>query len=86
MTTTIVPCRRDPEMWFGSNHQHARERAKRLCLTECPLSEFRRCARTALKTGVKDGVWAGVELPHDPDKAKLAAARQQLQAIAQGAA
>jgi len=82
-----LPCQADPDLWFG-RQRHVRERAKLLCITECPLSEFRRCARTALTSGEEYGIWAGIELPGrenlNRDKAKLAAARQQLQAIAAG--
>ncbi len=92
-----MPCQQDPEMWFGIGSKHcgprtpdetdAAEHAKQLCVQECPAAERRRCARQALQSGERHGIWAGVELPHGKLPAKirneqLAAARKQLETIA----
>lgn len=95
-----VPCRRDPEAWFGYDGECGRkrrrlnvqaiERAKLLCVRECPADQRRRCARGALDRGEVDGIWAGVELilhktTAQEQQGKLAAAYRQLEAIAGGA-
>ena len=72
-----VPCRRDPEAWFGYDgespngrrgprsplQQQAVDRAKWLCVNACPAGERRQCARQALERGEQTGIWAGVEFP-----------------------
>lgn len=95
-----VPCQSTPDLWFGYDgdelphgrrtprQQESVDRAKRLCVQECPAAAQQRCARQALKLGEGTGIWAGVELPISKlgsaaRKAQLAIAREQLRVIAE---
>lgn len=51
----MVPCRRDPELWFAE-HPADLERAKQLC-GQCPIR--RSCLADALARAEPWGVWGG---------------------------
>jgi hypothetical protein len=91
------PCQLDPDAWFGYEETFNGTRsleqweavtaAKHLCATECPLTQRRQCAATALEVGASYGIWAGVELRGQSKsnlRAELRAGRVKLKAIADG--
>ncbi|MCH9767094.1 MAG: WhiB family transcriptional regulator [Actinomycetia bacterium] len=71
----------DPDDWFDARKY---DEAKRIC-GNCPLR--RSCARTALDSGMTNGVWGGVDVApggaHGTAEQR-AAARRQLEFVAAG--
>ncbi len=54
-STTTVPCRSDPDLWFAEHDRHLQV-AKRAC-GPCPLR--RPCLEGALQRREPAGVWGG---------------------------
>jgi hypothetical protein len=93
-----LPCTSDPDAWFGFDSDAGRrtaeqerriERAKMLCVRDCPAAQQRACARGALERGERYGIWAGVELTLQKAlvgarNEKLTTGREQLKLIAYG--
>ena len=74
-TAIATPCINDPDRWIGGDKD---PEPKALCRFACPRR--RQCAKEALKTPAAYGVWAGVFIPTEGRRRKLA--MRQLRAVA----